>query len=213
MFSIKEIIWELFGNFYQANDSYTENDPANQNRGLLQRYYESLADELDANLIPKINLLIDKTRLPKDIVNTLVPIRELSLGLQTNLYEDLALRRKLLQYLKKCHRNRGTFQNYIFLFGLLGFDVEIDENYINGTWDDGTWDSGYWDSYLNINNTYTLTLTCRTPFVITSAIESQVQRIIEYNNPIYAQVSEVIYQNNLTTTDYNDADYDSQDYN
>lgn len=184
--SIEQNVFNLFGDYLALNDINQELDPQSQGRGFLQRYYEMLGEELDIFLLPKIDNLVAHTHLPPDIVDTLVPIRERSLGLDEPLYDSMALRKKLLKYLKKCNRKRGTFDNYIFLFGLLGFDVTITETYNNGRWDDGFWDTGFWDSYANINASYLLSLIPRFVFPITPNIQQQIQRIIKYNNPIHA---------------------------
>lgn len=184
--SIENVIWSLFSDYIKENDVNQDLDPANGGRGFLQRYNEMQGQELDENLLPKIDNLTAYTHDPSAIVDTLVPIREQSLGLRDTLYDDIVLRKKLLQYLKKCSRNKGTLQNYIFLLGQLGFDVFITENYANGRWDDGYWDTGKWDSYANINGTFDLTLAKRFSFVTTPAMEAQIARIIEWNKPIHA---------------------------
>jgi hypothetical protein len=191
MQSIAEIIWGLHPDFIQQNDSYQENDP--QGRGIYQRFLEGvLATEFDEHLLPKIDNLIAYTRSSDSILDTIVPIREASLGLPAPLYVDINLRKKLLPYLPLCMRKRGTLDNYKFLLGLLGFNVSIDENIDTGGWDSGTWDSGRWDSFANINGTFQLLLAKRYPFTITPELEAQIHHIVEWNCPIYCECSYLI---------------------
>lgn len=212
MTTLKDVIFKAFGSYFTSNDSYQENDPLNLKRGIWQRYQEMLAKETDDNTIPKITNLLPNAIVPKMLIDNFIPLREQHYGLAEKIYDSLDIRRKCLQYLPKLNRNRGTKQNYVFLFGLLNFDVEITEYYETGGWDTGFWDTSFWDSYLSVSTYYDLVLTCRYPFFITPEIEAQVARIIRYNHPIHARVGTITYLN-VQTIEYNSTDYNSTDYN
>lgn len=211
---IKETIFSYFGNYFQLEDTYKENDPQNLKRGVFQRYQELLGSEFDLNLLPKIDNILENTKIPKTIINTFVPLREQSFGLIFNLYNDIDKRKKLLQYIHKIHKNRGTKQNYIFLLGFLNFDVQVNEFYNTGSFDDGNFDSGVLDTFKNIKCKYDLVLTCRFPFLVDDDIQSQVWRIIRYNHPIHAQIRSVVYLGaSGVTSDFDEADFDLNDFN
>jgi hypothetical protein len=183
---IQNIIFGLLGDYFAREDANRALDPLVLGRGTLQRFVECVGKELDDYLIPKIANLIARTN-GDAVLDTLVPIVERSRGLESPLYDDIDTRRWLLSYLNMCERHKGTLQNYIFLLGKLGFDVELTEDYRDGTWDDGTWDLAQWDSYANINGSFHLTLSVRYVLSVTPALISQIERIIEWNKPIHAQ--------------------------
>jgi hypothetical protein len=214
MFSVKKIVFNLFGSFYQSNDSYKENDPQNEDRGILQRYHEMLGDEVDANILTKTNDIFKNIVNPDTMLQEFIPIAEAKNGLAENIFESIALRRKMLRHLKQLNRNRGKFINYQYLFGLLGFDVSIVETYPSGTFDSGTFDSNLFDSFYSNRAEYVITLTCRTPFGITPIIEKQVLKIVRFNNPIHARLTQIIYANFVSLTlDFDELDFDQLDFN
>jgi hypothetical protein len=184
MTTLADKVFSLMSPHFRREDTGQENDPAFQNRGTLQRIAEAFAVELDEHILPKIEELIAKTRLPASIVNTVVPLREQSLGLPAPLYDSMTNRKWLLPYLKRCMGHRGTLRNYIFLLGRLGFDVSIETATNDGMFDSGIFDNGFFDSYLDITGTFHLTLTKRYAFPTTPLLEAEIVRIIEWNKPI-----------------------------
>jgi hypothetical protein len=190
---IKPKIFNFFGSYFTENDTYKENDPENENRGILQRWQELLAQENDNFLVTKLNNFLIDVCDYHTLQTDFIPLRELESGLTEPLYDSIADRIWLMPYITRIHSNRGTLQNYIFLLGRLGFNVQVNESYVKGSLDSGTFDSGTLDTFSDNGASYELVLINRFDFPITPEIEAQVQRIITYNNPIHARITDVKY--------------------
>ena len=194
MWSIKNIIWGFWGSWWQKKDTYQDS----QGKGIWQRYNELWAEAED-EAEQKIRFFIERVHLPENyggmvgMPEELLAYRETEKGLFTPLIETSRQRRKILRYLHRLHANRGTIRNYIFLFGLLGLDVQVIELISSGRFDTGKFDTGRFDEYAAVTGEYDLLLSSSPVMTITPAIWKAINRIIEYNNPIYARVRRILY--------------------
>ena len=64
MFILKDKIFRYFGIYETITDTHKDNVTA-PGKGLKQRYYESIAEDFDEELIPFIELYIDNLIPPK----------------------------------------------------------------------------------------------------------------------------------------------------
>ena len=189
MWKLRNIIWSFFGTYYQRNDSYKDA----QGRGLVQRYQEVLAGEMDVNFYAKLAVMTDRLHVPAEMVPQLIPYREQERGIPAALIEGVPVRRKVLRYLLRLHANRGTVWNYKFLFALMGFDCQIVEYQSTGRFDTGVFDDGRFDQYASNSGDYDILLSSTPAMKIRTAMYQAILRIIDYNNPIFARVGRILY--------------------
>lgn len=190
MFSLKNIIFDLYGSRDRKNDI---NKDVNY-KGLHQRFNELLAGDLDDNEINLINKIVENTVNPATALVRFLPNLEYQFGIPAfNSNDDM--RRKFLCYIIRLNPYKGTKLGYIYMLRLLGFSganfIEHSNNFGFDspiTFDDPVrfFDMGCRGcSDYEIDVLGTLTLT--------PALTESIKAIIKYNEPINADLISLKY--------------------
>lgn len=119
MFSLKNIIFGLFGKADKIADKYKDAS----GKGINQRYNELLAEEADQYTINAINDFIDNTIVPYRLLEKFIPYMEFNLGAPF-IITDPEVRRKLLRFLLRIYSIKSTIPSYDIMFRILGFTVD-----------------------------------------------------------------------------------------
>lgn len=189
IFSLKNIIWGLFGIRDDANDINKIDG-----RGFHQRTVEMMAENYDSNEGVLLNNIVANTQAPKLFQAKFVRYREATFDLPI-ISNDIAVRRKLVQYARPLNARRGTIKGYTFLFKLMGFTTVTLTEYANshGFDSDITLDNEVrrFDQKCKQCSYYSLDL--EGPEEISSELEQYIANVIEYNEPIFAERKYVKY--------------------
>lgn len=197
--SIKEFIWNLFPYFYDNLDTYKDHE----GKGLLRRFMGVFGEEVDQEIIKLLNedsddyflKNVDPETADDKFINILADI----LGNPPIILDTLEYR-KLLQYIVYIYKVKGSKLAYQIFFGLLGFNVSINEiepdlSIFENRYDTGLrYDTGNRYDYgssiaANRCSFYELTLTPIDPeMTIPDNIYEKVQRIISFIEPINARL-------------------------
>lgn len=75
MYNLKAIIFEdFFAKFFTVDDYNKESDP--DKKGFLQRYVETLAEDIDETVILQASMLLDNTLIPSTVKDKFIPYLE-----------------------------------------------------------------------------------------------------------------------------------------
>jgi phage tail-like protein len=122
MILFKNFIFNKLPTYFRRNDSYKDSN----DRGLLERYLEIFGDELDQEIIPEIENVLDildaqiaSTRFLTHLSDTLGNPPDI------NIIEPQY--RNILSFIVDFYKIKGTKQGYEFFFGLFGYSLVITE--------------------------------------------------------------------------------------
>jgi len=191
---IIDIIFDFFTAEDKRNDPYKDEN----NKGIIERFNEVIAEDIDDNIISLVNNLIPNIHNPKECFNRYVPLLEQMMGFDYDknliyFYKSLEWRRRLLQGALNRYAIKGTKRGYSVLFSMLGMETNIIEYYQSTTFDTGTFDNPtkVFDNSSTNKTGYGVYLTGGINF--TDEVEAAVINIIEFNEPINAELIEVTY--------------------
>ena len=198
---IKELIFEYFGSYEK------EIDP-NQisGKGILQRYNEALAEDMDEELIPEVEDLLENTVFITTCYDRYVVNLEQGVGNELYILNDLEVRRKIQRQILRYYEVRGSVRGYRIMLGLLGFDVEVTVNRPESGFDSSlTFDSEArtFDSGCPKCFTYSLDLTRQdggSDDLSEDEIES-VLAVVRFNEPMRATLVGLYQEGELIPTD------------
>lgn len=108
--------------YFIENDTYKD---ANGD-GLLNRYLTIFGEEIDEELIPKIECylnIIDSQISDSKFITHLSDV----LGNPPDIFLDDTMYRNLLSYIVSVYKIKGTKKAYELFFSILGFDIELIE--------------------------------------------------------------------------------------
>lgn len=199
-FSFQNFFFGQLPIYYKVKDTYKDNN----DRGLLERYLEIFGLELDEELIPLVDNYLNIVS-PLDLPD---PKYLTTLGYTLGSPPDLLIGQpdsyaKLLAYIINIYKIKGTARSYELLFALLGFNVTIIELTPQAPiyMDEGNImdDDLIMDISCPSCSEYEVivsplltnpTLTCQAPTYATvdNTILAQFIRIIEFLQPINAQL-------------------------
>jgi hypothetical protein len=111
--------WQLMGGFYVENDSYINT----QGKGFLQRYVESIADEIFDNEYQFINYFVENVAAYETLVSVLLPLQEKSIGFPSKLSNTESVRRKLLSFKSTIDNLAGSEIAFEIIYRAMGFKV------------------------------------------------------------------------------------------
>lgn len=165
-------------------------------KGIWERFNISLGKGYDQELQQLVDDFQDNTIVPQLMLSKLIPHMESMLGNPVVISDQVAMRRKIIQFAQQLYDVKSTRLSYQMLFNLLGFDssVTIEELTITSGFDSSitlddpirTFDMGSKPcSDYNIYLTGTITLTAE--------IRQAIRRIIEFLEPINAHLRTVFY--------------------
>lgn len=191
MFKLKDKIFSLFTQW----DKRVDINKDSNDKGTVERYNEILGDQLDVDIIPFINDMIDNTLVPSKVLNKFIPYLESMVGLNP-ITDDIIIRRELLKNIINIYKVKGTNRSYEILFKVLGFDtVDIVEADISFgldsplTFDDDTRVFDLSECYRC--GFYSLNLTGSAP--LTAELKKIIAIAVKLVEPINAQLLEITY--------------------
>lgn len=191
IFKLRDKIFGLFGAPAKAYDTYKDV----QNKGIWERYNESLGALYDDELSDLIDNFADNTIVPGKMLSELIGHMEDSLGSPIIVRNVVATRRKIIRFAEYIYKVRSTKTGYTMLLRMLGFATVniIEYTHISGFDSDLTLDdeNRRFDGGRRTCKEYTLELTGS--IGITQDIYNAVLRIIEFEEPIYAELRAVTY--------------------
>jgi hypothetical protein len=185
---------ELLDPFDIEQDSYKNA----QGQGIVERFNLALGADMDAELLPKLDALVETLLDPRTAAEPYLTLLENMLGDIPRVSTDLALRRKLVQYSTRLYNLKGTKRSYELMFKLLGFtSVTITEFSPSGGFDsdltlddpERTFDSG---NNCATCSGYDLYLT-GTLVMAENALLSYVAVAIRFCEPINAKLRSAYY--------------------
>lgn len=181
--------------YFKNNDTYKD---AN-GEGILERYLATLGYELDENIVSQIPCylkIIDPTECQEIFLSHISDV----LGNPPDIFNDITLYRKLLNYIVAVYKIKGTIAAYQLFFSLLGYNVTITEvepinsesEYdIEGEYDTGLPESLYDNSRCNPCSTYHIRFYPKdiNNLVLTPDLVERLKVGIEFNEPINAYLN------------------------
>lgn len=206
----KTWIFTRFPYFYKQFDTYKD---AND-QGLFERYISAFGEELDDEVVPLIDNVLDILDAQITPDRFLTHLSE-SLGSPPDVSITPAQYRNLLSYIVDFYKIKGTIQAYELFFYFMGFELTINEiNPINVTYDNGNnYDSELvtdlldlqYDMYCATCSYYTIDFSAVDPgnIALTPEIVDKLTLAIDFNEPINAILIDFTYGvtfNDLVTT-------------
>jgi hypothetical protein len=132
MMKVEDKLVDLLDPYDIIEDSHKDAD----GRGLLERINRTVGADMDANLLPKVDTLVETLLDPQTAEEPYLTLLEAMVGDIPRLSQDLPTRRKVVQYAHLLYNLKGTKRSYELLFKLLGFStVTLTEFYRTGGFD------------------------------------------------------------------------------
>ena len=118
--NFSRFFWNLFPSYYKEND--TNVDPTG--KGTLERYMEIFGDQIDANIIPKVEQWVD-------ILGIDAPDQDKYYNHQAYTYgnppianfSDYLMYRRVLEFIVSVYKIKGTALSFEAFFRLMGYTV------------------------------------------------------------------------------------------
>ncbi len=203
-FFLKPNIFKFFGNYAKSVDTFKDGN----GKGIWERYQESLGESYDNEVQPLLDLFAESVIVPETILSKLIPTMERVLGepvivLQDGSQPDLTelLRRKILRFANQIYNIRSTELSYQVLINLLGFaTTSITEFQIATGFDSPeTFDDPQrvFDSSVVCGQCKEYTIATTGGIVLDSNIIAGLRRIIDFLEPINAQLREFTYNGDV----------------
>lgn len=194
----KDYMFSLLPWYFKKNDTFKDND----NKGLLERYLSIFGQEIDEEIIPKIECYMNIIVAQECESRFLIHLSDV-LGNPPDVFNNETQYRNLLAYIVSIYKIKGTKAAYELFFGLLGFTIELVElsvtnaesQYNNdGSYDTGDSDSIYDQTKCSPCSDYDITFFPKdlTNLVLSSDTLDALNDAIDFNEPINATL------NNLT---------------
>ena len=190
-----ENIWSWFGTAYDILDKQGVVDQ--EGKGEFERYNEIVGEDIDENIEPLLDALIDNTMLADTMYDRFVALFETTIGMTMRLTNGIDLRRKVLKIAFQLYKIRGTKLGYEVPLRMLGFEsVDIVESWVISSLDSPLTlddpvrrlDSG---GRCQSCSGYELRLTGS--MELTAEIMRAVGEVIEFNEPINARLTALLY--------------------
>ena len=121
MVTFKNWIFTLFPRFFLENDTYVV-----EGKGLFQRYLSVFGDEIDREMIPKLEGLPNLNTVLTTDAKYLAYLAWMC-GNPPDLFYNATWYRKFIKYFTDIIKKKGTVEGYNLLFGLMGCSVTITE--------------------------------------------------------------------------------------
>lgn len=118
----KDFLFSRLPVYFYKNDSYK--DP--NNKGLLQRFTEVLGEEIDEEIVTRLEDHLSILNINNSDTKYLPHIAD-SLGNPPDINLDVEQYSNLLSFITSYYKIKGTVAGYDFFFSLLNLDVEIEE--------------------------------------------------------------------------------------
>ncbi len=183
-YSFETKMIDYFPKFYKVNDTLEVGG-----KGIFERYNEVIGKHIDEDILPYINNLIRDNHVPYSMLSKYLTAVEESKGIILNIGTSDYLRRKVIQYLFPITSIKGTEKGYITLFRWLGYDATITIANIDGFDSGDGFDYHTFDSSSQCCFKYNVDLIGSVD--ITQEIVNSVYSIIDFNEPINAELNDL----------------------
>lgn len=188
---LKHYIFPLFGVNAKVKDTYKDA----YGKGINERYQEAIGETYDDELQDLIDLFLDRTIIAETMLSRMIPYMEYNLGNPVVVLDSVSMRRKILKFAQHIYNIKSTQKSYEVLLKLLGFNTVIVEEFADneGFDSDLTLDDDFrtFDGSNKACNFYSVHLTGGV--AITQTVYDAIIRIIEYLEPINADLREITY--------------------
>jgi hypothetical protein len=189
----------IFNKFFTARDKRVDVNKDINGKGTLERWTEVSGKDIDDNIKPLLDYLLENTIIPETCFERYVPFLESEWGNKIdtqNLYLSQAyvVRRKVLEVLGRLHTVRGSIRGYEVCFGMLGLTMVLTEHEAGYGLDSPiTFDdvSRRLDSSCPTCSDYTVELTGTA--TLSSVLIAAIWSIIIFNQPINARLRLITY--------------------
>lgn len=198
MRSITQLIKDLIPGHFHRDDSFKDAD----NQGLLMRFLETLGEDIDNTLIPKLENYLEIREI--DITDgQFIDYLAEFYGNPPDILSDQEYR-YLLKYITSLYKIKGTRRAFEVYFSILGLKVQISEYWVTPKlYDEFNFDedeSKYDQDGCNPCSEYEIifwdkTADCENPTQanIDKALLDKLHQVVFLNQPINAVLRELIY--------------------
>lgn len=190
-YTLTDKIFGFFGVDAKVQDTYKDGS----NKGIWERYNESLGQDYDENLMPLVDNFVDNLINPDLLLTKFLPLMEQNIGNPVFVSSSETIRRKLIKFNNALMDIKSTALSYQVFLGLLGFKnvvitiVDTDSGFDSPETHDASM-RRFDRSKLTCRH-YTVEMDSGS--VPSDATKAIVDNIIEYLNPIDGEIDEVIY--------------------
>lgn len=201
MKNYKEFFWELLPRFYDEHDTYKDAE----GKGLLRRFLTVLGEELQQEFILPLEDFPNHLS-PETASNEFLSEIAYQVGKPLDILENIEAYRTLLTMIISIYKIKGTTESYRSFFGILGYEIELEEHFPA----DNLYDSGVIyddDDPVMLYDTTNCEITC-TDYTITykpitgvtsgplteEELERVITSIVLYLQPVNANLKEIIYE-------------------
>jgi len=185
MFSVKEIIYSFFGNYFNEKDSNKDSN----GKGTLERYNEIVGEDIDDVIIQHIEDMVKDNLDPQEMLSQFLSLRESSLGIDLTYFSTEKWRRKTIKYFPKWVRMKGTREGLDLMFGILGITVNsVTLSTSTFSFDDTNFDNPDRVFDMNCNNCVEYELALGNIGTLTPELKRAIENIIQFNQPINAKL-------------------------
>ena len=197
----KDYLFNTLSTYFYDNDT---NKNVN-GEGLLQRYLQVFGEEIDEEVIPKIEDFINNLDAKNCDENTLKYISDF-FGNPPDLFLDDNLYRKLLTFVISIYKIKGTSRSFELFFNLLGYNVIITDEPKNSFFFYDELNLFYdtlqvnYDGGCKLCNKYSITFSSiDNPLEpITQATLNKLVSVIKFVEPINAEIEDLNFSISVT---------------
>ena len=191
IFLLRDIIFSLFG----RRDKIEDLSKDANGKGLLERFQELLAGDLDDNELGQIVNLVANTQDPFTLLPKFIAYKEEVVGGLYRIGSNVFTRRKLIAFAIRVISRRATFPGYEMAMRMIGFNTIVltPVSIVSGFDSPVTFDDANrrFDQRCKTCVDYDLVLTGT--LTITSEVVEFINGAVEYNEPYYASLRDIIY--------------------
>lgn len=188
-FSLKDIIWNLYGGWEQRSDTIKNAT----GKGVRQRYNELIAEEYDENTQALIDGLVSNLIQPFTMFASFLPYWEEIIGAPISGM-SIADRRKFVAFAIKFNQAKGTITGLKLLYARLGVECEVLEVFDAGGFDAGGFDvEGGFDKSECQQFCGNYTIQATGLLASSGVLTSLLLKLAMVNNPINAMITEIVY--------------------
>lgn len=192
--NIRDIIFSLFGSYEHQADVNKDS----QGKGTHERFNEIVGKDIDEELKIKVDRIVEYNLDPYTCLDKFIPYLEHRIGVTLFLGNSIEMRRVVLKHYLKWLTIRSTLKCYHTLFGMLGFQANITEYFLNYSFDSPVTfdDEGRVFDMQGCNRCYEYSIALTGSVVITPDLIAAIMSIIKWNEPINAVLKSITYNGN-----------------
>ncbi len=190
-FSLKNIIWGLFGPSEELKDTIRDVN----GKGIRRRYNEIMGEDFDDHVLPYIDDLLANTLISKTVLMKVLPLLEDSMGGRPVVIADEVKRRRIMRFLIRFRQVAGSRRGFEMLFNMVGMSCVVNEDFAFYSFDSTTFDDPIRKFDMSVCKQYCteFRLTIGGTLGLDDALRSIITQIIEANRPINARLKSYVY--------------------